>query len=144
MENESQIWTLGKLAEILGAEIIGSPEFVISAPASSDSDDPSGLAYAEGDDYLEEAKLSGVGAVIVPLTVDNFPKPVLRHAQPRIAFGHLLSLFDKPFSQPRGIHPTAVERPVRNRGLRLRLRRDVRAFHRSTVRASAEPGNGCS
>jgi UDP-3-O-[3-hydroxymyristoyl] glucosamine N-acyltransferase len=108
MENESQIWTLGKLAEILGAEIIGPSEFRISAPAGSDSDNPSGLAFAEGDEYLEEAKNSGVGAVIVPMSVENFPKPVLRHLHPRAAFGHLLSLFDKPFDQPIGIHPTAV------------------------------------
>lgn len=112
MENESQIWTLGKLAEILGAEIIGSPDFVVSAPASSDSDNPSGLAFAEGAEYLEEAKLSGVGAVIVSQSVEDFPKPILRHSHPRMAFGHLLSLFDKPFSQAVGIHPTAVIHPT--------------------------------
>ena len=108
MENESQIWTLGELAKTLGAEIIGPADFVVSAPASSDSNNSTGLAFAEGDEYLEEAKSSGVGAVIVPMTITEFPKPILRHAHPRMAFGHLLSLFEKPFVQPTGIHPTAV------------------------------------
>ena len=103
---------MGKLAEILGAEIIGSPDFVVTAPASSDSDNPSGLAFAEGAEYLEEAKLSGVGAVIVSQSVEDFPKPILRHSHPRMAFGHLLSLFDKPFSQAVGIHPTAIIHPT--------------------------------
>jgi UDP-3-O-[3-hydroxymyristoyl] glucosamine N-acyltransferase len=111
MENESQIWTLGKLAEILGAEIVGPSDFLVSAPASSDSDNPSGLAFAEGKDYLEEAKTSGVGAVIVPMSVEEFPKPILRHPHPRMAFGHLLSLFDKPFQQASGVHPSAVVHP---------------------------------
>ena len=108
MENESQIWTLGELAEILGAEVIGSRDFKITAPAGSDSDNPSGLAFAEGEEYLEESKASGVGAVIVPMSVESFPKPALRHPHPRMAFGHLLSLYDKPFQQASGIHPTAI------------------------------------
>jgi UDP-3-O-[3-hydroxymyristoyl] glucosamine N-acyltransferase len=111
MENESQIWTLGKLAEVLGAEVVGPHDFVVSAPASSDSDNPTGLAFAEGEEYLEEARLSSVGAVIVPTGTENFPKPILRHPNPRMAFGHLLSLFDKPFVQGAGIHPTAVIHP---------------------------------
>lgn len=108
MENESQIWTLGNLAEILGAEVVGPADFRISAPAGSDSSNPSGLAFAEGDDYLEEARNSGVGAVIVPMNVENFPKPTLRHPHPRRAFGHLLSLFEKPFPREVGVHPQAV------------------------------------
>jgi UDP-3-O-[3-hydroxymyristoyl] glucosamine N-acyltransferase len=112
MENESQNWTLGELAKVLGAEVVGPAGFLISAPASSDSDNPTGLAFAEGDDYLAEAMASGVGAVIVPMSVENFPKPILRHPQPRMAFGHLLSLFDKPFQQATGIHPTAVVHPT--------------------------------
>ena len=42
------------------------------------------------------------------MSVESFPKPALRHPQPRMAFGHLLSLFDKPFLQAPGIHPTAI------------------------------------
>ena len=111
MENESQIWTLGKLAKLLDAELIGPEDFEISAPASSDSNNTSGLAFAEGDDYLAEAMISRVGAVIVPLSITEFPKPILRHANPRMAFGNLLSLFDTPFEQPTGIHHTAIVDP---------------------------------
>ena len=108
MENESQIWTLGNLAEILGAELVGASDFIITAPASADSDNPTGLAFAEGDDYLAEAISSKVGAVIVPMTTEGFPKPHLRHSNPRMAFGQLLAMFEKPFRQAKGIHPTAV------------------------------------
>ncbi len=99
------------MAEVLGAEVIGSPDFVISAPASLNSDEPHGLAFAESPETLEEAMHSNVGAFIVPSSVEDFPKPAMRHPKPRAAFGHLLSLFDRPIFQTPGCHPTAVIHP---------------------------------
>jgi len=99
------------LAEALGAEVIGSPDFVISAPASLNSDEPNGLAFAESPESLEEAKNSNVGAFIVPTSVEDFPKPAIRHPKPRAAFGQLLTLFDRPIFQAPGSHPTAVIDP---------------------------------
>ena len=108
MENQPQIWTLGELAKVLEAEIIGPADLRITNAATSSSDNPEGLAFAESDEYLEEARISGVGAVIVPLSVTEFPKPILRHKSPRQAYGKLLQLFDRPYPSVPGIHPTAV------------------------------------
>jgi UDP-3-O-[3-hydroxymyristoyl] glucosamine N-acyltransferase len=150
MENESQIWTLGKLAELLGAEIIGPSDFVVSAPASSDSSNPNGLAFAEGDEYLSEAMTSRVGAVIVPLKVTEFPKPILRHPNPRKAFGQLLSLFDTPFDQPNGIHPSAIVDPTStvdpsaSVGPYVVIGRDVRIASGAMIMPFCYIGDNCS
>ncbi len=85
---------------------------MIEAPATSASNNPRGLAFAEAKDYLAEAETSGVGAVIVPESVDSFPKPILRHKRPRAAFGHLLHLFNRPYLRHDGVHPTAVVDPT--------------------------------
>lgn len=69
------------------------------------------MAFAESESFLEEARQSGVGAVIVPESVEEFPKPILRHPSPRQAFGKLLHLFSRPYPRVEGIHPTAVVDP---------------------------------
>ncbi|MBS1703354.1 MAG: UDP-3-O-(3-hydroxymyristoyl)glucosamine N-acyltransferase [Armatimonadetes bacterium] len=112
MENQPQVWTLGELAKTLQAEIVGPADLVISAPATSSSANPNGLAFAESQEYLDEAAASGVGAVIVPMSVESFSKPILRHPAPRAAFGHLLHLFDRPYPFVSGVHPTAVVSPA--------------------------------
>lgn len=53
-----------------------------------------------------------MGAVIVPLSVTNFPKPILRHASPRQAFGKLLQLYNRPYRSEKGIHPAAIVHPT--------------------------------
>lgn len=99
---------MGKLGAVLSAEVVGPPDLVISSPATSASSNPNGIAFAESQQYLDEAKESAVGAIIVPLTTEDFPKPHLKHASPRQAFGHILQLFFRPFPNTQGIHETAI------------------------------------
>ena len=110
MEKSAQIApeSLAELARFVGGEVGAEPDFLVTGLAASHSDDPSGLAFAERKGYLEEARLSRVGAVIVPETVESFPKPHIRHPKPREAFFALLRRYDAPQVCTAGVHPTAV------------------------------------
>lgn len=66
------------------------------------------MTFALGGAYLEKAAKSKAAAVIVPESVIDFPKPVLRVGNPKAAFAQLLELFSPPVNVIRGIHPTAI------------------------------------
>ncbi|HLO97546.1 MAG TPA: UDP-3-O-(3-hydroxymyristoyl)glucosamine N-acyltransferase [Fimbriimonas sp.] len=111
MATETKQWTLGELAPLLGCTVHGDPNFVITAPATSKSSNPTGLTFAESETYLEEARTSGVGAVIVDSVQPDFPKPILVSESPRLSFFKLLTMFQPRFAGEAGIHETAIVHP---------------------------------
>ncbi len=108
MDSGTARWTLGELADLLGGELVGDPDFPIARPMPSHSDDPAGITFAENDDYLAEAIHSGVGAVLIPLDCLNFPKPAIRVKSPRAAFGQILAMAHRQLGLDEGTHPSAV------------------------------------
>jgi UDP-3-O-[3-hydroxymyristoyl] glucosamine N-acyltransferase len=107
MANESLTFTLGQIAEKIGGVVIGDPEIVIDSPATSKTQNSRGLAFAESDAYLREAEQSLAAAIIVPESVSASSKALIQHPNPRMAFGHVLHLFDRPISLDAGISPLA-------------------------------------
>lgn len=99
---------LGAIAEQIGGELRGDPEFLVLGPAPAESNDARGLAFAEGKKYLAEAENSGVGAVIVPPGTPAWPKPTIVHPAPRLAFGLVLAAFARPLPIAPGINASAV------------------------------------
>ncbi len=110
MEKRAQSWTLGKLAELLRAELHGPEDMRIDGPAPADSDDPVGIAFCESDEYQAAAETCGVGALILGNGKASF-KPHLNVESPRIAFGMLLALCSRPLPINAGIHPAAQVNP---------------------------------
>ncbi|MBA4291938.1 UDP-3-O-(3-hydroxymyristoyl)glucosamine N-acyltransferase [bacterium] len=100
-------YTLKQLAEMVGGELEGPEDFLITRPVPAHSDDPSGVTFAESEKYLGKALAGSVGAVIVPAETGSSLKPLIRVASPRLAFGMVLHAFAKPMPA-RGIDPTAV------------------------------------
>lgn len=107
MDGQSAGWTLGELAAQLGGELHGPPDLKILRPVSADADDPYGIAFAESADYLQKAEASGVGALILPRSLQS-TKPTIYVDHPRLVFGALLAECDRPLPIAPGIHPTAV------------------------------------
>lgn len=105
MENPAG-WSLAELAQALGATLDGPADHRVLRPAPAEEDDPDGLAFAQGD-YIAKALASGVGAVIVPLDVPPADKPLLRHPQPRMAFGRFLGMASRPLPLAEGVSPEA-------------------------------------
>lgn len=108
MAESTQAWTLGELADALGAELVGDPNVLISRPVPAHSDDPEGIAFAESERFLEAGLASGVGALIISrsMPVPSL-KPVLRVDSPRMAFAWLLHQVRRPLALNEGIHPLA-------------------------------------
>lgn len=112
MATEKTSWTLGELGSLLGAEVHGDPAFVIKRPAPADYDEPHGLAFAESEIYLDRAKRSKIGAVIVAPGVELPGKQLLISNNPRLAFAKFLSLAQRELPLPSGIDPTAQIDPT--------------------------------
>src|ERR1700756_4341509 len=101
---------LSQLAEQLGAEIEGVPVgHVITGVSSIARANPGCLVFAEEEASFAAALASDAGAVLVGLqmTAAGANKPVLRTAQPRLAFARAARLLRGPQPDP-SIHPTAV------------------------------------
>ena len=110
MENPAG-WNLAELAQALGGTLDGPPDHRVLRPAPAEEADPDGLAFAEGA-YIQKALASGVGAVIVPLDAEASGKPLIRHAQPRLAFGRFLGMASRPLPLSEGVSPLAWVSPL--------------------------------
>lgn len=110
MENAAG-WSLAELANLLGGTLDGPAEHRVLRPASADDDDPQGLAFAQGG-YIERAYASGVGAAIVPPDAPPASKPLIRHPQPRAAFGRFLAIVDRPLPLDEGVSERASVSPL--------------------------------
>lgn len=97
---------------MIGGKVLSGEDFLVKCLASSHSTQSQGLAFAESTKYLNEALESKVGAVIVPDSVTEFPKPAIQHSKPRLAFGMLLNQFKTPYQIAPEIHPTAIIHPT--------------------------------
>lgn len=110
MAKQFEGWTLGRLAELLGAELSGSPDVVVLRPGPSDTTDGSALTFAIDAKNVESAVSSAAAAVLVKPGV-TMAKPTLAVPSPRIAFGKFLAMCVRPLPSKVGIHPTAVVDP---------------------------------
>ncbi len=97
------------LATAIGGDLHGPPDLPISGPVSADSESPDGIAFCESADYLSQS--SGVGALVLPRDLES-EKPHIKVDHPRLAFGMLLAMADRPLPLAPGIHPTAVVHPT--------------------------------
>jgi UDP-3-O-[3-hydroxymyristoyl] glucosamine N-acyltransferase len=101
---------LSELAEQLGAELDGAQvDHVITGVSSIASAGPGCLVFTEEEASFAAAMASGASAVLVgqQMTATGANKPLLRAAQPRLAFARAAVLLRGPRPDP-SIHPTAV------------------------------------
>ena len=111
MAQEQLGWTLSELAEIVGGEIFGPNELLITHPVPAGSNDPNGITFAESKKYLVSVEKTSVGAVLIADDEQKCSKPHIRCRSPREAFGRILALAWKELPIEEGIHPTAVVSP---------------------------------
>lgn len=101
-------WTLAELAGLLGGKAHGPGGFVVVRPVPAESDDPTGIAFAESERFLRIAEQSKVGAVILPEGLSTRLKPSITVPNARVAFGILLAMVVRPLPLAPGVHPTAL------------------------------------
>ena len=98
--------TIRELAQLIDGEASGD-NVVIEGIAGIDEAGPNQITFAV-QPHLAKAVLSQAGAVIIPAETENFAKPAIRVANPRLAFTRLLAYFNPPPAVPRTVHPTAI------------------------------------
>lgn len=100
--------TLQELAELVQGRIEGNGKIIIEGVARVEEAKRGEITLAVSEKFLREAKNTQASAVIVPLGVKNFSKPILRVKNPRLAFAQILEVFTPPRQKLSGIHPTAL------------------------------------
>ena len=98
--------TLPEIAELIGGILAGDASIKISGLANITMARTGDLIFAVPP-HLDEAKICAASAVLIPLDIEDFPKPAIKVADPRAAFATLLELFTPKLKIPVGISPKA-------------------------------------
>ena len=100
--------TLQEIAEYIHGQLDGDPAIEISGVTNITDADETQMTFAV-DPHIQEAEESKAAAVLLPDSVQNFPKPCIRvpEDQVRVAFAMLLQLFTPPLKIHKGISPEA-------------------------------------
>ncbi len=101
-------FTLGRIAEALGATLEGDPTRVIRGVAPLEAAGPEHVSFLVHPRYARAAATSAAGGLVVGRDVEGLPQALLRVDSPQTALIALLRLFHpEPLVAP-GIHATAV------------------------------------
>jgi UDP-3-O-[3-hydroxymyristoyl] glucosamine N-acyltransferase len=133
--------TLGELAEICGAELVGDPRVRIKGPASLAEAEPDDLSFFGHLRYQKELEATRAAAVVVPrgLAVSRPDVARLVADDANAAFELAIRSFDRlPRRPPPGVHPTAVIAPDAELG------RDVAIGAYCVVGEGASIGDGAA
>lgn len=100
--------TLLELAQLVEGEVVGDKQLLIQGVAKPEEAREGEIALATSEKFLRQAQQSQASAVIVSLEVKDFPKPIIRVGDPRLAFAQILELFAPQGEYFKGIHSTVV------------------------------------
>lgn len=101
-------YSLAELAEIVGGQVHGASDLVISGVSDLRSASEGDISFVAGKDYLGELKTSGASAVVVPAGIE-VDRPAIIVDRVELTFAQLLELYAPPTVHPScGIHETAV------------------------------------
>ena len=101
-------YTLGRIAEALGATLEGDPNRLVSGVAPLDKAGPEHVSFLVNPRYLRAAAQSGAGAVVVGRDVTGLPQALLRVDSAQAALIPLLRLFHPEAPVRPGVHPAAI------------------------------------
>jgi len=104
-------WTLGRIAERVAGEVCGDPQRVIEGIRTLDEAGPRDLSFLTGSRYLDAARRSAAGAILVAERRADLAGDQVVVADPARALARLLEeLYAEPVPAP-GVHATAVVGP---------------------------------
>jgi UDP-3-O-[3-hydroxymyristoyl] glucosamine N-acyltransferase len=100
-------FTLGRLADALGASLLGDATRVVTGVAPLETAGPEHVSFLTNRKYLRQAEVSRAGAFVVARDVTDLPGALLQVDHPQQALIALLELFHPEASAPPGAHPAA-------------------------------------
>ena len=101
-------FTLGQLAEVLDAKLVGDPARVITGVATLDAASATDLSFITDPRYEADARTSQAGAFIAASGTQGLPAPVLECGSPQRALVEVLALFYPPVPLAAGVDSTAA------------------------------------
>jgi UDP-3-O-[3-hydroxymyristoyl] glucosamine N-acyltransferase len=104
-------FTLGRLAEALGATLEGDAAVIVTGVASLETAGPAHVSFLTSPKYRKLAEATRAGALVVGRDVTGLALPLLRVDSPQAALITLLRLFYPEPPVAPGIHPAAVVAP---------------------------------
>ncbi|MDD5006196.1 MAG: UDP-3-O-(3-hydroxymyristoyl)glucosamine N-acyltransferase [Candidatus Omnitrophica bacterium] len=100
---------LREIADLLGAEVIGDPDVVITGVASVKEAKKGDITFISNPKYLPFINETKASAVIASAKIEGFSRPVVKTNNPSLAFAKVVSLFNPPKNIcNKGVHPSAV------------------------------------
>lgn len=99
--------TLAEIAALVNGMVVGAADKEITGITNIDDAGSGDITFAVHP-HLEKAAKCAAAAVIIPDSIDEFPKPAIRVTNPRMAFTTLLALFTPKPVIELGVHPTAI------------------------------------
>ena len=100
---------LKEIAKLVDGEILGDPETAITGVAGIKEAKKGDITFLSNVKYLPFLSQTEASAVITSKDVSSADKPLVRTANPSLAFTKVISVFKPSFHEKSpGIHPTAV------------------------------------
>ncbi len=101
-----------EIAQSVGASLHdASPETEVTGVAGIEDAGPQQITFISNPKYAALAKTTQAAAIFVTPDFPSQGRPLLRHANPYLAFARTLELFYQPPKYEPGVHPTAVVDP---------------------------------
>jgi UDP-3-O-[3-hydroxymyristoyl] glucosamine N-acyltransferase len=101
-------YTLGQLAELLGATVAGDSGTQIKGVATIENAGPGEITFLANLKYAPRIKTTGASAVIASEPIQGITASTLVSENPYYDFARTLELYYQPPKPAQGIHPTAA------------------------------------
>ncbi len=111
--------TLRQIHQVVGGELVGSPEAIVTGLTSYEAAGPSDLTFVADDRVFKTVGRTEAGAILSHRRLAEYAGPHLIVPNPTLAFAQVAQTFFVPHSPPRGIDPAVV------RGIDVRIGADV-------------------
>ncbi|MEK7236569.1 MAG: UDP-3-O-(3-hydroxymyristoyl)glucosamine N-acyltransferase [Nitrospirota bacterium] len=111
--------TLAQIHDVVGGELVGSPQASVTSLASFEEAGPNDLTFVTGDRMLKTSGPTRAGALLAHRRLAEIANPHIVVANPTLAFAQAATSFFCPVTPPRGIDAAVV------RGIDTRVGPDV-------------------
>jgi len=101
--------TLKEIAQMIGGEVIGDGNVVITGICGIKEAEEGDITFLANPKYLPLMQHTKASAIIASSDVKESPRPMIRTENPSLAFAKMVQLMaPNEIRHPRGIHPTVV------------------------------------
>ena len=100
--------TLGKIAEVVGGEVLGDKGFIITGINSLDDAGPSEISFLADRRYREAAGKTRAGAILISRDDPSFKGVRVLVSNPELSYAKVAAVFATPLSRYPGVSGEAV------------------------------------